>query len=327
MTEQRTMLAMLAGIAEGELTRHGEPVSADAGDHARHPARRISLEEGLEAWRRLPAVMRRASIGLDLAAGGEVAAFHHLGVAFASAPHLLAAIQVFCRYFLYLCQADHVFEYSLDGETVIGWDDDADVAPRSLRDFILAEIAVAVRHYGWQPVAPVRAELAGVADDEVERYRRAFQCPVRIGVSRSRLVYDTACLAQALRGSNPDLHHQMTLRLAADDGAARSVARRTVGAIEQSLDRGHACIERAAEQLGLSVRTLQYQLSCEGYRFSDLLRRVRQRRALHLLCETTVPIRSIAFALGYTDAGSFQRAFREWYGLRPRDFRDQHCDH
>ena len=70
----------------------------------------------------------------------------------------------------------------------------------------------------------------------------------------------------------------------------------------------------------MSTRSLQHRLYREDCRYSDLLRRVRQRRALHLLNETSVPISSIAYCLGFGNIGSFQRAFRSWFGARPNSF-------
>ena len=80
-------------------------------------------------------------------------------------------------------------------------------------------------------------------------------------------------------------------------------------------------IERVAEILGMSPRSVQKQLAAEGCRFSELLRGVRQRRALTLLRETETPVSSVALALGYGDVGSFSRAFHEWFGRSPAAFR------
>ena len=322
--DQRTMLAMLAATAECAAFRHGANVEERLHDHARNPARRVPVEVGLEAWQRLPELTGRETIGLSLASEAGIAAFHHLGVAFASAPHLLGALQIFARHFPHLCQTEHVFEYSLDGQTVIGWDEAADVAPHTLRDYLFAELVRALRRYGWRAVAPLRIEL-NAPRDLAAAYQEAFGCPVHMNAPRSRIVLETASLATPLRGSNPDLHQQITMRLAADEDTARSIARRVVGALDQLLDRREPRIEAVARHLGVSVRSLQHHLTAEGYRYSDLLKRVRQRRALHLLCETSIPIRSIAYQLGYENSGSFQRAFRRWFGLQPAHFRRQHC--
>lgn len=323
--DRHTMLAMLSLIGARALVDRGEPVDQELCDLARMPSRRIALGQGLEPWRRLPVAAGDETIGLSVAEGAGVTAFHHLGVAFASAPHLLAAVQSFARYFPYLCQAAHVFEYSLHGETVIGWEDGAGQPPHALRDYLFAELVWALRTYGWQPVVPLGVEIAGLDGELAPAYRRAFGCPVRSGGSTSRIVLDTRSLAVPLRGSNPTLHHHVCLRLTADEAGGRSASRRVSGALEQLLDRGETRIEAVADQLGTQVRSLQSALAAEGFRYSELLRRVRQRRAVQLLCESGIPIRSVAHALGYGDSSSFQRAFREWFGVTPTAFRESHC--
>lgn len=323
--DRRNMLGMLALVGARALVDRGEPVAHELCDLARMPAQRITLEQGLEPWRRLPAATGDATIGLSLADGAGITAFHHLGVAFASAPHLLAAVQSFARYFPYLCQAAHVFEYSLHGETVIGWEDGAGQPPHALRDYVLAELVRALREFGWQPVVPVRVEISGLDPDLSGAYRWAFGCPIRAGGYSSRIVLETASLAVPLRGSNPNLHHQVCLRLKADEGTGQSISRRVSGTLEDLLDRGETRIETVASQLQTHVRTLQNGLAAEGFRYSELLRRVRQRRAVQLLCEADIPVRSIAHALGYGDSTSFQRAFREWFGVTPTAFRESHC--
>ena len=320
------MLAALAVIGECALVRHGGRMSERVRQDARAPAGRIGLERGLKPWRRLARAADSPSVGLTLVSGTGITAVHHLGVAFTSAPHLLGALQVFVRYFPYLCQVEHLFEYSFDGHTAIGWDEAADVAPHSLRDYVLAQLVRALGEYAWQPVTPLWAELNGPSGADAQDYREAFGCPVYPGAPRSRIVFDTARLAVPMRGSNPELHRQVSLRLAADEVDSASTTRRVVGALEQLLDRNESELEGVARYLGLSVRALQYRLQREGCRYSDLLRRVRQRRAIYLLCETSAPIGSIAYALGYRDAGSFQRAFRGWFGSCPVDFRHRHCD-
>lgn len=320
------MLALLAGDAAQALFFQGEADCEIGVDVRRSPASRVPLEKGLALWRRLPTVTGRESIGLALAPGPGILCFHYFGIAFASAPHLLGAIQVFARHFPFLCQVNHIFEYSRYGETVLGWEDSADVAPRSLRDYVLATLLHALREYPWQPVRPVRVELSGPGPEQLEPYRKAFECPVSFQPARSRVVFNTANLAVPLRGTNPEIHQQMSFRLATYDLMAASIAQRVCGTLERLLDEGSADLGAVAKALGSSPRTLQSHLAREGYRFADLLLGVRQRRALRLVSETNMPMKSIAYSLGYQNEGSFQRAFRAWFSTHPSALRSGYRD-
>jgi AraC-like DNA-binding protein len=73
--------------------------------------------------------------------------------------------------------------------------------------------------------------------------------------------------------------------------------------------------------LALSRRTLQRRLDDEGVSFSDLVSDVRRGLAELYLRESSLPIAEIAARLGYADPRAFQRAFREWHGTTPSEWR------
>jgi AraC-like DNA-binding protein len=84
---------------------------------------------------------------------------------------------------------------------------------------------------------------------------------------------------------------------------------------------GHLRIARAAEALGLSVRTLQRRLAQEGLSFEELLRTDRLGKATVLLETTRATVLEIALALGYSDHAHFTRAFHRWRGIAPLAYR------
>jgi AraC-like DNA-binding protein len=84
---------------------------------------------------------------------------------------------------------------------------------------------------------------------------------------------------------------------------------------------GHLRIARAADALGLSVRTLQRRLAQEGLSFEELLRADRLAKATRLLETTSATVLEIALALGYSDHAHFTRAFHRWRGIAPLAYR------
>lgn len=324
---RHTMLAMLSLQGARALVERQQPIADDIRALARTPARRVELTRGLEPWRQLEDLTDDPMVGVSLADGTGITAFQMFGSAFASSPHLLAAIHTFAKYFPYVCQAAYVYEYSLHGKTVLGWENDAARPPHTLRDYVFAELIHALRVYAWHPVVPLRVELAGLGKVQVHEYQRALGCRVQPTRDANRIVLETARLTTPLRGANPSLYQHALLRLAADSSVPETTSRRTLGAIEQLMDRGETHITAVASRLGMSVRGLQKRLATEGYRYSVLLRRARQRRAARWLCESDVSISTIAYALGYSDPVSFQRAFQHWFGVSPGRFRQHHCNY
>lgn len=81
---------------------------------------------------------------------------------------------------------------------------------------------------------------------------------------------------------------------------------------------GRYCtLDHAAEQLGLTSRTLTRYLSLAGHSFSQLRNHARLQFALHYLQDTEHSIADIAEKLGYSDQASFTKAFRSWTGYSP----------
>lgn len=88
------------------------------------------------------------------------------------------------------------------------------------------------------------------------------------------------------------------------------------------LDPGRSCtIERVAEKLGSSTRTLSRYLRASNMSFSTLRNGVRSQHAERYLRDSSLPIVDIAERLGYSDQASFSKAFRSWTGQTPGDFR------
>lgn len=88
------------------------------------------------------------------------------------------------------------------------------------------------------------------------------------------------------------------------------------------LEPGRSCtIERVAEKLGTTPRTLSRYLKAADQSFTEMRNDVRAQHAERYLRDSSLPIASIAERLGYSDQASFSKAFRSWTGQSPGDFR------
>ena len=84
---------------------------------------------------------------------------------------------------------------------------------------------------------------------------------------------------------------------------------------------GMVDLDAVARCLDLGPRTLQRHLTRHGVTFREVLQEARQRRATALLLETHRTVKTIAADLGYGEPANFTRAFRNWYGVSPTEFR------
>lgn len=86
-------------------------------------------------------------------------------------------------------------------------------------------------------------------------------------------------------------------------------------------DGGYLSQERLADMLNMSLRTLRRKLQAAGTGYKSLLESLRRRDAMRLLETTTLNVQQIAERLGYLNPTNFTRAFKQWTGMTPREYR------
>lgn len=84
---------------------------------------------------------------------------------------------------------------------------------------------------------------------------------------------------------------------------------------------GYPDPDALAARLHLSPRTLRRRLQAQGGSYQRLLEDVRRRDAVQLLENPGLEIQRVAELLGYADPANFTRAFRQWTGKTPSQFR------
>jgi len=84
---------------------------------------------------------------------------------------------------------------------------------------------------------------------------------------------------------------------------------------------GAADIESVSEWLNLGSRTVQRRLNVEGWTFRELRQASLHDWANELLAESDETITEIAVVLGYTSKQHFIRAYQNWEGVTPGNFR------
>ncbi|MES2498016.1 MAG: helix-turn-helix transcriptional regulator [Pseudomonadota bacterium] len=93
-----------------------------------------------------------------------------------------------------------------------------------------------------------------------------------------------------------------------------------VGRVERELAGGRHDQAEVAAALGMSVASLRRRLTEAGLAFRDL-RSTYQNSIARAALEDGSSIADIAENLGFSDGRSFARAFRQWNGVAPGDYR------
>lgn len=80
-------------------------------------------------------------------------------------------------------------------------------------------------------------------------------------------------------------------------------------------------LEQCATELALSTRTLIRRLQLENTSYKKILEQVRSEYAADLLTTTHLSANDIGLMLAYSDPSNFIRAFKQWYGITPSNWR------
>ncbi|MBI2332973.1 MAG: helix-turn-helix transcriptional regulator [Chloroflexi bacterium] len=146
---------------------------------------------------------------------------------------------------------------------------------------------------------------------DVTHLEKLFQSPVECGAPRTGMRLSPGLWNARIQTADPALH--ATLKTLAERVEVKEFETAPLlfavrAQLPEALRAGQFSAEHIAEQLGLPLRTFQRRLSDEQVSFPDLLDAYRQSQALKML----------AYALGYNEQSSFNRAFKRWTGKTPR---------
>jgi AraC-like DNA-binding protein len=99
------------------------------------------------------------------------------------------------------------------------------------------------------------------------------------------------------------------------------VSARVIDALKQRVGRDDLSIDRIAEDLKLSKRTLQRRLQNQNANFAQIRDALRFHFAIKYLIDEHMSVDTVSKALDFSDRTSFTNAFKRWTGLSPSVFR------
>ncbi|MCE9673136.1 AraC family transcriptional regulator [Myxococcus stipitatus] len=294
------------------------------------PKARLTTREFMGLWTALESVGGARDLGLRL---GAEARAHQLDVATMAAlhsPNLGEAFQKLARYKRITCPEEVVIDVTRDeARFEFHWLLAEGALPMFLVDATFASTLALARKGTGRTLAPKRVALARRRAD-AELLTRHFGCKVVFDAPVDQLVFDARLLDEPLLTHNADLlavlvpgldaalDEQLSRRALVDD--VRRVLRRHMSGERPSVD-------KVADMLHLSSRTLQRRLGEEGTSYQRLLDEVRHQAACRLLSSTTLEPVEVAFLLGFEELNSFTRAFQGWEGTTPLRWRGASQEH
>ncbi|HFI0090658.1 TPA: AraC family transcriptional regulator ligand-binding domain-containing protein [Streptococcus suis] len=151
-----------------------------------------------------------------------------------------------------------------------------------------------------------------------------FGLPIQKGDS-NRLVFDKADLQKPFLTQNNIMWQYLETEL--NQHLAQQVREQSfAGYVQQELysaiPSGFFLVEDIAHRLGVSVRTLQRNLSAENTSFKQELQAVQKAMTFSYL-KMKLPAEEISSLIGYSEVNAFSRAFKKWTGMTVTDYKKQ----
>jgi AraC-like DNA-binding protein len=194
-----------------------------------------------------------------------------------------------------------------------------------LTESTFARIASHARQFGTDDKPFVQGVHVTHAEPSYRaEYDRIFRVPITFNAERNALLIDndwtTRTVARTTRYAFGVLSEHAKALLEKLE-TSKTTRGRVEALLIPILHTGDPNVERTAQTMGLSRKTLYRQLKAEGTTFETLLDELRHKMALHYLNGKKVSVNETAYLVGFSDASTFSRAFKRWTGASPRKLR------
>lgn len=159
--------------------------------------------------------------------------------------------------------------------------------------------------------------------DYYARYRDRLP-PIRYGMPSIQARLPAEMLDRPLLMSNPEALKQAIAQCERENALLGNSGDDLLSRVREHMvlgEQGYPAPDVLAEKLHTSLRNLRRRLQAHGTGYKLLLEDARRRDALRFLDNPALEIRAVAELLGYLNPANFTRAFRQWTGKTPSEYR------
>ncbi len=180
------------------------------------------------------------------------------------------------------------------------------------------------RNLTGQQIDPLEVGFSYPKPASTSEYERIFRSPVLFEQKQTSISFDFRVGNTPVLQPNRKLLEQFesyAQEYQAEIEGVDKTTRAVTKHILAHLDSENLTLSSIAEDMSMSVRTLQNHLKSEGVVFRELLENTRQRLAKKYLCENYT-VEDITYLLGFSEPSVFRKAFKKWSGSTPREYRE-----
>ncbi|MGI9295813.1 MAG: AraC family transcriptional regulator ligand-binding domain-containing protein [Pseudomonadales bacterium] len=302
------------------LADSGISISADIHSRAMLPPETIG-----RSWHIVANTVDDPAIGVRAAATHfNPVYWQSLGLATLCSTSVRDAFERIVRYFSLLSDAA-VVQLREDPKTLafVGYplQDPEDIGFEAM-EFCLMALLTLLREI-LPTLTPVEIRLLRPTKRAHLDFTELFGCPVSFGSDCVLMSFDLLIVDRILPTSNQalaeyqDCYSDEFLRM----NCNANVLLQVKNSISRLLPGGEPTLTKVAETLGMSERSLQRKLQSEQTNFRRLFLDTRKQMAFQYIEKEQYSLLDISSLLAFSDHSNFSRAFKQWSGLTPSDYR------
>jgi AraC-like DNA-binding protein len=288
----------------------------------------VTTEELFALHRGISEVSGDPAIGLKLGTEERVERYDPIAIAALYTRSFRDALQRMARYKQLTCPEEiRIAERGNECAVQFLWLLADQPEPSPLVDLCFAWIVAIGRRGTGRTINPKRVEMQR-PESHRELYEAHFRCPAKFGTRHNVLVFNKADVDQPFLTHNADLLAMVAPQLEAEltqQLAQKTLSEQVKGILKKLLAGQRPGLQDVARELHLSTRTLQRRLTADRAKFQQLMEEARRELARHYLLHSSLELNETAYLLGYEDANSFFRAFHDWEGTTPGEWRAVHA--
>jgi AraC-like DNA-binding protein len=290
------------------------------------PDRRIPFAQVVALYEQGARLTNDDAFGLHVGEAVDLKAFDVLGYSAINSSTLGEAFDRVVRYGFIWTNGSY---FSIEKTTTLTrivyiYLDESITERRHDAEMTFAALASLSRTVTNSDLSPTRVTFQHDRPRDTRDHQRIFKCPVEFNATSNQYFVEPAALALPIVKADPglcavlDRHAEgLIAKYPRNDALVEHV--RTM--IKDELRGGNASLERIADSLSMSSRTLQRKLREHGTSHQELLDQMRRDLAMRYLQEPEMAICEVAYLLGFSESSALHRAFKRWTGKTPNEFR------
>ena len=196
------------------------------------------------------------------------------------------------------------------------------VAQDQIYPLVIALLLNGIKSLTGGAVGPVEILFSTRKPANVGPYRGLLCDVIRFDQAETGIVFPAAALEAPVHNADPEVLERLRKRMATErPHSATPWTDRVRHALRPQILRGEPTSSELAKILGVGLRTLTRRLEREGTNYQKLVDGVRYTMACELLEFTQLSVGEVAEALSYAQQSNFGKAFSNWTGMSPNQWR------